>query len=86
VLRFEWNGLRVGDEVLVHDRATDLTLNEGVVAFVDNHTGLNGVGIRLSASNEDRSTLWPSFRAVHRDPRDRTEPCWQCEEIEAALG
>ncbi len=80
MLRFEWNALRIGYKVLLHDWASaDLTLSPGVVAFVDTHKRLNGVGIRLSASNGERRVLWPSSHAVHRDPRHPTEPCWQCQ-------
>jgi hypothetical protein len=86
VLTFEWNGLRVGDKVLLHDWAAGLTLNPGVVAFVDTHLGVNDVGIRLLAGNRDRVVLWPSAGAVHRDPRDLTEPCWQCEALADRTG
>lgn len=68
--------------MLLHDWASaDLTLNQGVVAFVDTHKRLNGVGIRLSASNGERRVLWPSSHAVHPDPRDPTEPCRQCQAL-----
>jgi hypothetical protein len=79
VLRFEWNALRTGDRVLVHDRAsTDLALSPGVVTTTDAHRGAhgaNGVGIRVAGGPIVR----PSHMAVHRDPRDVAEPCWRCD-------
>jgi hypothetical protein len=89
VLRFEWNALRPGDDVLVHDpRTADMTLTEGVVTSVDTHTRVNGVGIRLDTPDGEATILWPSPFVVHHDPRDPAEPCWRCEELadeEAAL-
>jgi hypothetical protein len=79
MLRFEWNALRTGDPVLVHDpRTAAMTVTGGVVASVDAHKGTNGVGIRVGS---DSAVLWPSPLAVHRDPRDPTEPCWRCQEL-----
>jgi hypothetical protein len=87
VLKFDWNTLRIGDRVLVHDqRRVELTAIPGEVALVDSHYGVNGVGIRVAlAGSTDVKVLWPSYLAVHRDPRDTTEPCWRCEEP-AAVG
>ena len=82
VLRFEWNGLRIGDKVLLHDWASaDLALCPAVVAFVDTHRDMNGVGIRLIPNDDERRVLWPSSGAVHRDPRDPTEPCLLCQAL-----
>lgn len=83
MLRFEWNALRTGDHVLVHDpRTAEMTLTEGVVASVDAHKGTNGVGIRVGDNNSSATAVvWPSYLAVHRDPRDPTEPCWRCQEL-----
>ena len=51
--KYEWNGLRVGDAVLVHDpETTQMALLPGVVAVVDAHKGQNGVGIRTSAGRD----------------------------------
>jgi hypothetical protein len=87
VLRFEWNALRIGHKVLLHDWASaDFTLTPGVVASVDTQKGLNRVGIRLPASNGERMILWPSSHAVHRDPLDLAEPCWQCQELAESTG
>ena len=82
MLRFEWNALRLGDHVLVHDpRTAQMTLIDGVVVGVDMHEGANGVGIRVGADRGETAVLWPSAIAVHRDPRDRSEQCWRCQEL-----
>jgi hypothetical protein len=82
VLRFEWNSLRPGDHVLVHDpRVAEMTLTDGVVTSVDAHKRVNGVGIRVDAPHGGTAVLWPSPFVVHHDPRDLTEPCWRCQEL-----
>ena len=82
MLRFEWNALRPGDHVLVHDPDTAvMTLIDGVVTSVDSHKRLNGVGIRVGASGVDTAISWPSDLVVHRDPSDETESCWRCQEL-----
>jgi hypothetical protein len=79
VLRFEWNGLRTGDHVLVHDQRTaEMTLTDGVVASIEAHKGVNGVGIRVGGNGVGTVVLWPSHFVVHSDP---SEPCWRCEEL-----
>jgi hypothetical protein len=78
VLKFEWNGLRPGDRVLVHDALTsDLALAPGVVTRIERRRLVNGVGIRVAAG-----ILWPTYPAVHGDPHDPDdpiEPCWRCQ-------
>jgi hypothetical protein len=82
MLRFEWNALRTGDHVLVHDpRGTEMTLTEGVVTGVDAHKGTNSAGIRVGANNGETTILWLSPLSVHRDPLDPTESCWRCQEL-----
>ena len=82
VLRFEWNALRTGDDVLVHDpRSAEMTLTDGIVTGIDAHKGTNGVGIRVGGNSSATAVLWPSHLAVHGDPRDSTEPCWRCQEL-----
>jgi hypothetical protein len=90
MLRFEWNTLRVGDRVLVHDqRRADLTPIAGEVAQIDSHSGLHGVGVRVPASPTGSRVLWPSYLAVHRDPRDPRDPaesCWRCDDLAVVSG
>ena len=84
MLRFEWNALRAGDRVVVHDPASpEMTLLPGAVAMVDTYLGrkgANGVGIRMAEGEGSTRILWPSYLAVHRDPLDPSEPCWRCRD------
>jgi len=81
VLRFDWNALLPGDQVLVH--GAHMTLSPGVVALVNVLKGSNGVGVRVSTDGQE-VILWPSRLAVHSDPSDPTEPCWQCRALSDA--
>lgn len=86
MLKFEWNALRIGDGVLVHDpRDAELGLIRGAVLMVDSNKGkrpANDVGIRVGAGDEQH-VLWPSYLAVHRDPNDPLEDCWRCDTVAA---
>ena len=79
MLRFEWNALRVGDRVVVHDPlGTEFPLLSGTVAMVEtkrSNRGANGVGIRVATDGGRHGLVCPSFLAAHHDP---TEDCWRC--------
>lgn len=80
MLKFDWNALRTGDNLVVHDPASpDLALTAGVVALTEAHTGRQGVGIRIVPLGGEPVILWPSPSTVHRVPRDSSEPCWRCD-------
>jgi hypothetical protein len=89
VLRFEWNALRQGHRVSVHDPASaDMALIPGIVVMIDTpvaRRGVNGIGIRVADDFGTSRILWPSYLAVHADPIDPTERCWRCQEIAARL-
>jgi hypothetical protein len=80
---FEWDALRVGDPVLVHDDLStleDFPLCGGTVATVDGLSRPHGVSIRLTvATSPARAIVRPLPMQVHRDPRDPAEPCWRCQ-------
>jgi len=84
VLRFQWNALRPGDAVNVHDlESSEMTLLAGRVATVDTRTGrmlANGVRIRVNGDDGVIRLLWPAYMAVHLEPLE-PEPCWRCEEM-----
>ncbi len=84
MLPFQWNALKVGDEVVVHDdRDALLTLREGVVSVVDRSEGAaNDVGVRLHG--DDPAIIRPRRHAVHMVPLDRRFTCWRCDEIASA--
>ena len=80
MLKFEWNALRTGDRVLVHDPSSaQMALTPGAVALIDAHKGVNGLGIRVKAQGGEYVVWWPSHLAVHRDPRNPSESCWRCQ-------
>ena len=84
MLKSDWNSLRSGDALLVHDpRDTNLLLVGGVVSMVQVPTGKKGVnriGIRVGDGDESQ-VVWPSYLAVHRDGGDLTATCWRCAAI-----
>jgi hypothetical protein len=80
VNRFEWNGLRRGDVVFVHQPLlTHQTAARGVIDSVTvlAHRG-NDIGIRLDEG--DGHVVWPAWPAVHRGPTDSGN-CWRCDEL-----
>ena len=88
MLRFQWNALRPGDAVNVHDlESSEMTLLPGIVATVDTRAGrklANGVRIRVDGNDGVIRLLWPAYMAVHLEPPE-TEPCWRCEEMATTL-
>jgi len=86
-VRLEWNALRVGDKVLVHDPGDPaMQLLPGVVAMVQTMQSSNDIGVRVAPRSDRRSVLRPRRLAVHLDPRDTTEGCWRCDAIGAVAG
>jgi hypothetical protein len=89
VLRFQWNALRPGHRVSVHDPASaEMSLIPGTVVMLETHAGrrgVNGVAIRVADDDGTSRILRPSYLAAHLDPVDSTEPCWRCEEIAERL-
>lgn len=65
MLRFEWNSLRIGHRVLVHDRdAPGAAPLAGVVAMVDEARGDNDVGIRTTEVDGSTRVRRPSRLGV----------------------
>ncbi len=78
--RFEWNALRVGDKVLVHDPdSTAMSLVSGVVSAFNILKGANSIGIRIAATEGGAVIVCPPRQAVHLPASDPTEPCWRCQ-------
>ena len=78
MLEFQWNALRVGDRVVVHDDLDPhLTAHDATVELVQTRSpAANEVAVRL----DDRPTviLRPRRHAVHLVPIDRRSDCWRC--------
>lgn len=89
MLKFQWNALRTGDLVSLHDPASAaMTLIPGTVVAIDSHLdrgGVNGIGIRVGADDGASRVVRPSYLTVHLGVDETPEPCWRCEEIAAAL-
>jgi hypothetical protein len=86
---FDWNGLQVGDKVLVHDQSTDghFLLRAATVMNVDLTHLVHAVGISVpSVGSVGSAVLWPTRAQVHLDPRDPSEPCWRCETDAGSAG
>ena len=83
--RFEWNALRVGDDVLVHDPGTAaMALVPGVVSAFTTLKGSNSVGIRIAAIEGGAVIICPPRQAVHLPAHDPIERCWRCQTLRDA--
>ena len=81
MLKFQWDALRRGDHVLVHDiDDATLALRAGVVTLIDAQRSSHGVGIRYSTGTRTAPTVRPSRFAVHHDPIDDGDGCWRCND------
>jgi hypothetical protein len=82
-MRFEWNALRVGDEVRVHLHGG--SLRPGTVAFVDTMRGSYAVGIRVVGEDSRATITWPSRLTVHAADgpvNSPGEPCLRCTALD----
>ena len=84
MLKFQWNSLRTGDAVMVHDDLDPgLELHEGTVKLAE--TGrwyTNDVAIQID--HDGPVVVHPRRHAVHLLPLDRRS-CWRCDAIAAQV-
>ena len=79
MLRFQWDSLRRGDLVLVHDvRTPDLGLRPAVVELVDTGGSRRDVAVRYSDGPDAGRVVRPGRFATHADPLTDTASCWRC--------
>lgn len=86
MLKFQWNALRVGDHVDVHDPDdAAMRLVPGVVTMVQSRVGANDIGIMLGATigsagvpGSPAHVARPARLAVHLDAIDAARGCWRC--------
>ena len=82
MLTFEWDALRSGDLVLVHDDADlDGPLLAGVVLMVDRTRrgrGSSDIGIRTTEADGTQSVRRPARLATHLQAGGRDASCWRC--------
>jgi hypothetical protein len=80
MLRLEWNALRPGDRVAVHDDATaGFPLLDGVVAVVQPTRGANDVAVRIDRGGPISTVVRPRRLAVHIAPIEPMRSCWRCD-------
>jgi hypothetical protein len=83
MLRLQWNALRVGDPVLLHDDHDlySAPLVNGVVAIVQTRPDTNDIAIRVPGSV---GVINPRRSAVHLIEIGPRDICWRCEARDAA--
>jgi hypothetical protein len=80
MLKFQWDSLRRGDTVFVHDAGdADLGLRAGVVTLVDVRPSGHDVGIRLTTGMRTGAVVRPGRFAVHLPAVD-DHGCWRCSD------
>jgi hypothetical protein len=85
VIRLQWNGLRPGDRVEVHDDDDPgLALAGGTVELVQTAPGGNDLAIRIRPDGRSSRVVRPRRLAVHLLPHDPDEDCWRCRIAAAA--
>ena len=84
MLLFQWNALRAGDRVMVHDdHDPELELHGGAVRLVQTRQpGANEISIRLDGPASEM--LRTRRQAVHLLPIGPGFPCWRCDAIAAS--
>ena len=80
MLKFQWEALRRGDTVFVHDASdADLGLRAGIVTLVDVAPSVHDVGLRLITGTPTGSVVRPGRFAVHLAAGDDHD-CWRCSD------
>jgi hypothetical protein len=84
MLRFQWDSLRRGDHVLVHDvRTAELGLRPAVVVLIDSSGIRRDVAVRYTDGPDAGWVVRPGRFATHRDPLTGSADCWRCAEAKA---
>jgi hypothetical protein len=79
----EFQALRVGDRVLVHDQRHGYQLQEGVVISVG-HFDSQRPGVHAGVQLVDSTAVvYPTWERLHHTPRDPSEYCSFCERLAA---
>lgn len=80
MIRTDWNALRVGHHVLVHDEGDPAApLIPGRVTEVEDAAGANQVTVRVKPPGRASMIVQPRRLAVHLDSGEATDRCWRCE-------
>jgi hypothetical protein len=82
MLRFQWDSLRRGDHILVHDSAQqDLDLRPAVVVLVDASRRGHRLAVRYTDGPDRGHVVRPGRFATHFDPISDETACWRCEDL-----
>jgi len=81
MLRFEWNALRPGDHVAMHDDGGSLALCDATVVLVQTANGNNDIAVHVAGAAQ--AVTRPRRMAVHLLPLDPGEQCWRCDAVAA---
>ena len=85
MLRFQWDSLRRGDRILVHDASRpDLGLRSAEVVLIDTRADGSAVGVRYSDGGDAGRVVRPGRFAVHVDPVSEETRCWRCAALPLA--
>lgn len=85
MLRFQWDALRRGDHILVHDvDRPDLGLRPAEVVMVDSARRGNDLAVRYTDGVDVGHVVRPGRFASHFDPLSDEAACWRCEDLAAA--
>jgi hypothetical protein len=80
MIRRQWNALRVGHHVRVHDESeAGLPLVPGRVTMVHAASGSNDVAIRIPSTRGPSKVVHPPRLAVHLEALDPDARCWRCD-------
>ena len=80
MIRRQWNALRVGDHVLVHDETEpELPIVPGRVIEVRAASGVNDIAIRIRSGRGPSKIARPRRLAVHPEELDPDGHCWRCD-------
>ena len=81
MLRFQWDSLRRGDLVLVHDAAGPTCADAGRHRSRRHPTGRPDVPVRYTDGADAGEVVRPGRFATHFDPLDDEGDCWRCHDL-----
>lgn len=84
MLEFQWNALRLGDRVVIHDDLDpNFALHDATVSMVRSRfPGASEIGVRRDDQPTALSRPWR--HAVHLTPVGADSNCWRCAAGRAA--
>jgi hypothetical protein len=87
MLRFQWDSLRRGDHILVHDvGSADLGLRPAIVELLDSTGPRRDIAVRYTDGPDAGRVVRPGRFASHPAPLTDADlaACWRCLDVVAA--